>query len=120
MICPKSEPGPYLSHSANREPRWKSHRTAKAAWRSVWPDFRGTAYELTAPGKCRVLDPPARSPLSGGAGGRTLAPQIRVTVPPEAYDAAQAAAGAKGQTLGQWARNQLILAVSRKPADSRK
>jgi len=115
--CPRTEPGPYLSHSANREPRWKSHRSAKAAWRAVWPD-RGTAYELIEPCKCRVLDPPARSPLSGGRGSVT--PQVRCTLPPEAWAAAQAAAEAAGKTLGQWARNQLILAVSRKPVDCRK
>ena len=108
--CPRTEPGPYLSRCLGREPRWKSHRTAKAAWRAVWPD-RGTAYELTAPGKCRVLDPPARSPLSGGKGSVT--PSLRCTLPPEAWRAAQAAAAA-GQTLGVWARNQLILAATKK------
>jgi hypothetical protein len=106
--CPKSEPGPYLSRAENRDPRWKSHRTAKAAWRAVWPD-RGTAYELTAPGHCRVLDPPARSPLSGGRGSVT--PQVRCTLPPKAWRAAQAAAAAAGMTMGVWARHQLIFAV---------
>lgn len=110
MRIPWDVRGPFASAV---DGTWKSHRTADAAWRRVWPhrDSSNThAVRVVSRGRGeRLTAPPTRPPggSTSGPGGSTELVAVFVRATPEERDSYDARARAAGLSRSEWIRSRL-------------